>query len=63
MKFFFATIWIPYFQMWYNPKKRQITMPVDYFMNYIEDWDRLNDRQKAIQKDILRRLFKGENKK
>ena len=62
MKFFFATIWIPYFQMWYNPKKRQITIPVDYFMNYVEDWDRLSDRQKAIQKAIWNFHFKRENK-
>lgn len=60
MKFFFATIWIPYLQMWYNPKKRQITMSIDDFMNYIEDWDCLSDKQKTIQKDIWKFHFKKE---
>ena len=60
MKFFFATIWIPYFQMWYNPKKRLITMSVDDFMSYVRDWDNLSDRQKAIQKSIWDFHFKKE---
>ena len=60
MKFFFATIWIPYLKMWYNPKKRLITMSIDDFMNYIEDWDYLNDNQKAIQKAIWKFHFKRE---
>ncbi len=59
MRFFFTTIWIPYLQMWYNPKKRLIVMSVDDFMNYIKDWDCLDDNQKKIQKNILKRLFKG----
>lgn len=63
MRFFFTTIWIPYLKMWYNPKKRLIVMSVDDFIDYVEDWDYIDNNQKKIQRDIWKRLFKKGDKK
>lgn len=62
MRFFFTTIWIPYLKIWYNPKRRLIVMSVDDFIDYVEDWDCLDNNQKKIQRDIWKRLFKKKGK-